>query len=234
MAGSHRAPTPPRRSGRLVRTLGIVAVVAVIIAGAYAFDQSRKDDPDPAGSGSPTTTPTPSSLPTVTLSPTPTPTPKPTATAKPLPRVKPSAPKRLVVSGLLDVGFDSTITPKNGVLQPGSTAEVARWGGRGVPGSPSRDTVFLIGKVSANGAFQKLPRLHSGSHVTLRTQTGLLTYTVRTVTRRKAAGLTHDPTFARRVPNRLQLVGIRYDSHGDRTGTVVVVTAELTRARAGR
>ncbi|RNL79257.1 hypothetical protein EFL95_09600 [Nocardioides marmorisolisilvae] len=136
-----------------------------------------------------------------------------------------------MVSGVLDVGFDSTVSPKNGVLTPLSTAEIARWGGRGVPGSPSSDTVFLIGKVSSGGAFEKLPDLHRGAQITLRTQTGVLTYTVHTVVGHKATGLTKDSTFTQRVPGRLQLVGIRYDRSGDRTGTVVLVTAQLTGAR---
>jgi hypothetical protein len=139
----------------------------------------------------------------------------------------------MVVSGVLDIGFDSTVEPKDGVLVPRSTAEVARWGGRGVPGSPSRDTVFIVGKVSPGGAFERLPRLRRGTDVLLRTQSGRLTYTVQAVTERRAAGLTRDLAFAKRVPGRLQLVGIRYDASGDRTGRVLVVTAVLTAARAG-
>lgn len=210
-------------------------IVAVVVGGAYGLNRAQHDDPrgaDRTPSASPTPLPTNSSSPTPTPSPSPTPSPVPTKTAKPLPRVAASAPKRMVVSGVFDLGFDSTTEPKDGVLTPRSTAEVARWGGRGVPGSPSRDTVFIVGKVSAGGAFERLPQLRPGTQVLLRTGSGRLTYTVREVTERRATGLTRDLGFARRVPGRLQLVGIRYDSRGERTRRVLVVTAELTGARA--
>ncbi|MFL6158750.1 MAG: hypothetical protein ACJ72D_21895 [Marmoricola sp.] len=240
MAGTHRAPAPSRRSRGPATVLAVVVLVAAAIGGGYALNRSRGDDHRQAKPPSSTPATTPTSLPTVTITPpvtpaTPTATSKPThrPTAKPLPRVQPSAPKRLVVRGLLDVGFDSTTSPENGVFTPRSTAEVARWGGRGVPGSPGRDTVYLIGKVSAGAAFAKLPGTSDGAHVFLHTRTGMLTYTVQAVATHRAAGLTHDRSFMLRVPGRLQLVGIRYDAKGDRTGTVVVVTAVLSSARAG-
>src|SRR5689334_7483656 len=104
MAGSHRAETPPRRRGRGWLALGIAAVTAAAIGSAYALTHSDGAAPrTPASTPTATPTPTPTSLPTVTI----TPTQAPTKTAKPLPRVAPSAPRRLVVRGLLDVGFDS-------------------------------------------------------------------------------------------------------------------------------
>jgi len=241
MAGTHRAPAPSRRSRGPATVLAVVVLVAAAIAGGYVLNRSRGDDPPQAGPPSSTPATTPTLLPTVTVTPRVTPTATTAATSTPthrpaakvLPRVQPSAPKRLVVRGLLDVGFDSTITPHDGVFTPRSTAEVARWGGRGVPGSPGRDTVYLIGKVSAGGAYAELPRTRDGAHVFLHTRTGMLTYTVQAVATRRAAGLTHDKSFMLKVPGRLQLVGIRYDAKGDRTGTVVVVTAVLSSARAG-
>jgi hypothetical protein len=209
--------------------LVLLVLVVAAAGGVYALNWSNDDPTDTTG-GLPTPhvsigSPTPSSTPT------PTATAKPTPTAKPLPRVKPSAPKRLVVAALLDVGFDSTVTPENGLFQAASTAEVARWGGRGVPGSPAADTVYLIGKVTAGGALQRLPRLHRGTRIFLRTQTGVLTYTVQATADRQARGLATRPDFAKRVAGRLQLVGIRYDASGDRTGRILVVTAQLTGAR---
>jgi hypothetical protein len=207
-----------------------MAIIAVVIGGGYQLHRSHDDDP---GSGKPASTPTPSltptALPTVTLSPTPT-APPTTRAPKPLPTVKPSAPKRVIVAGLFDVGFDSVVAPHNGVFRAASTAEVARWGGRGVPGSPSPDTVYVIGKVSTRGAFAKLPKLHRGVRISLQTRTGVLTYTVQTVTERKEQGLTADPTFREAHPGRLQLVGIRYGANGDRMGMILVVTAQLTGA----
>lgn len=231
MAGSHRAPAPERRSRTPAIVLLAVLLVAAATGGVYALNRNKDDGAGPTAPPTPATTAPSTTTPTTpAVSPTPTSTPRPTA--KPLPRVKPSAPRRLVAQGLFDVGFDSTVTPRNGVFTAGSTAEVARWGGRGVPGNPSHDTVYLIGKVSADGAFERLARLHRGGRLSLRTQTGLLTYTVHTTVARPAAGLTHTTVFTHHVPGRLVLVGIRYDSHGDRTGTIVVVTAQLTGARS--
>jgi hypothetical protein len=135
------------------------------------------------------------------------------------------------VAGLINVGFDDVVAPRNGVFSAASTAEVARWGGRGVPGSPTDDTVYVIGKIATGGAFAKLPQVHRGTRITLRTRTGVLTYTVQATTERAAQGLTRDDTFTARHVGRLQLVGIRYDGRGDRTGKVLVVTAQLTAAR---
>jgi hypothetical protein len=93
--------------------------------------------------------------------------------------------------------------------------------------------VYIIGKVSAGGAFQKLPRLQRGDRVVLRTRAGALTYTVRGIDDKPARGLTRDPGFSRRVEGRLVLVGIRYRSGDERTGRILVVTAQLTGARSG-
>jgi len=210
----------------------VLAGVLVLAAAGGVYAATRPDN-GTAHDTAPRVTPTPTVSLTPTPTPTPTRTPTPTHTAKPLPRVTPAAPRRLVASGLFDVGFDSTVSPKNGVFTAGSTAEVARWGARGVPGSPAKDTVYVIGKVSTGGAFAKLAKLHRGSRVTLRTQNGVLTYTVHSVVGKPAKGLTADATFRERRAGRLQLVGIRYDSRGDRTGTMIIVTAQLTGARTG-
>ena len=232
MAGSHRAPAPTRRSRTPAVVLVAVLVVGAAIAGGYALSRSDDDPPDHPAAPRPTSTSsapvtTPTSHPTVHS----TPPPKATPTAKPLPRVRPSPPRRLVVPGVLDVGFDDVVAPRNGVFRAASTAEVARWGGRGVPGSPGTDTVYVIGKASADGAFARLGALHRGSRITLRTSTGVLSYTVQATTEAAAKGLTADASFKQRVVGRLQLVGIRYDAKGDRTGTILVVTARLTGAR---
>jgi hypothetical protein len=209
----------------------VVLLVAAVIGGVYALNRPGGEDP---GSAS-TPFPTPSSLPTVTFTPSPSQspsgTPSPSKAAKPLPRVAPSVPRRFEVAGLINVGFDDVVAPRNGIFSAASTAEVARWGGRGIPGSPTDDTVYVIGKVSAGGAFAKLPQVHRGTRITLRTRNGALTYTVQAATERSAKGLTKDDTFTARYVGRLQLVGIRYDADGDRTGKILVVTAQLTAAR---
>ncbi|MFL6024268.1 MAG: hypothetical protein ACJ72O_13095 [Marmoricola sp.] len=213
--------------------LAAAALVAAVVGGAFALTRSKGDD-EPGAAGTPRPTPTVSTSPTVTpTSPTPTVSPTPTATAaaKPLPRVAASSPRRMVVTGLLDIGFDDAVAPHDGLFRAASTAEAARWGGRGVPASPARDTVYVVGKVSSGGAFEKLPKLRRGTRITLRTDAGVLTYTVQATATRAAQGLTSDPGFTKRVVGRLQLVGLRYDARGNRADTVLIVTAQLTSAR---
>lgn len=236
MAGSHRAPAPERRSRFSPWALALTLVVLLVPLALFLHNRSGDDDPStPSSTSTPDTSiqTTPTHVPTA---PTPTLpqatlTPRATRAAEPLPRVKPDVPRRLIVAGLIDIGFDDAIAPHNGVFQAASTAEAARWAGRGLPGSPSTDTVFLIGKVSNSGAFEKLPNLKRGSRITLRTDSGVLTYTVQAIATKASAGLTKDAAFVGRHVGRLQLVGIRYTAAGDRTGATLVVTAQLTGAR---
>ena len=214
--------------------LAAVLLAGAAIGGAYALTRSDGDGartpaaPRPTPQ-SPAQSPTPASPPTVHS----TPPPVPRHTAKPLPRVRTSASRQLVVRGVLDVGFDHVVAPRGGVFRAASTAEVARWGGRGVPASPSTDTVYVIGKMSAGGAFARLGRLHRGNRISLRTDTGVLTYTVQAAREVPARGLTENASFKLAHVGRLQLVGIRYDARGDRTGTIRLVTAQLTATRPG-
>jgi hypothetical protein len=159
----------------------------------------------------------------------PTATPSKTATAN-LPRVAQDAPRRLVSGDLIDTGFDEAVAE----IDASSTSEVARWESRGSPGSPGTDTVYVIGRVYADGdsAFADLPRLKPGAKVSIRTDTGTMTYTVRAATLKAEAGLADAPLFTTRKAGRLVLVGIRYDESGDRLGKALVVTAELTGAKA--
>jgi hypothetical protein len=119
-------------------------------------------------------------------------------------------------------------------LEPASTSEVARLASRGSPGSPATDTVVVVGKVLTGGdsAFADLPGLSTGSIVTIRTDAGTLTYTVSGSTLRPGSGLASDPLVTEHSPDRLVLVGIRYAASGDRLADALVVTAQLSDARA--
>lgn len=233
MAGSHRAAVPARPNRTPVAALAVVLLVAAVIAGVFVLADSDDGSPRRAA---PTRTPsataslTPSSLPTVTASLTPSPSPR-TSTAPALPRVQPAAPRRIAVRGVLDTGFDNAIAPRDGLFRPASTAEVARWGGRGVPSSPGTDTVYVVGKVTTGGAFARLPAVRRGDRISLYTDRGVLTYTVQAAAEKASRGLTRDPGFTQVHRGRLQLVGVRYDADGNRAETVLVVTAQLTAAR---
>ncbi len=135
------------------------------------------------------------------------------------------------VAGVLNVGFNSSIEPRSGRFTITLTERAARWGSRGEPGSPGTDTVYVIGKIAgANSAFQHLGRLHTGSRIVLRTDVGLLTYTVGSVAQHRASGLLNDPAFRARLNGRLVLVGLEFSgTHPSRN--VLLVTAQLSGAK---
>jgi hypothetical protein len=235
--GSHRAPRPERSTTVPRRALLLAVVVALIPAAWITVDRSLGGDDKPSAHASDKPIPPVSSspaLPPTTATPTPTATPPATPKHRPLPRVAPAVPRRLTAGSILDVGFDDSVEPSGDRFTAGSTAEVARWGSRGEPGSPGTDTVFIVGKVHADGsgAFGRLGSLRTGTKVAVRTDRGTLTYTIRAVTRPAEAGITGTAAFVQKVPGRLILLGIRYDAGGNRLDRYLMVTAELTAARA--
>jgi hypothetical protein len=216
----------------------VVAIVLALIP-ATALTAKRVFDTSSSPGGSSTDLPIPPVTPSATA---PSATPSATPGSKPstapskgptvhLPKIAADSPRRITSAAAIDSGFDSSVTD----LDASSDSEVARWDPRGSPGSPGTDTVYVIGRVRADGdsAFAKLPRLEAGSTVSIRTDNGTLTYTVRTTTLKQSSGLEHDPLFRTHKPGRLVLLGIRYDASGDRLAKALVVTAELTGAKRG-
>lgn len=229
MAGSHRAPRVKERSRVSGRAAGIAIALAMVPLVWFAVERAT-DDPDQAPDRGALGVPTA----TASTTPSPTTTRKPTRAAEPvLPRLAPAVPRRLASGSLLDVGFDDSIEPRNGSFRAASTGEVARWGSRGLPASPGKDTVYIVGTTRPNGkgAFGRLPRLKPGAEVTIRTDRGRLTYTVVSAADRPTGGLANNDAFAARVQGRLILVGLRADRSGDATGRAYVVVATLTAVR---
>ena len=208
----------------------MVAIVLALVPATALTARQVFDDPSSPGAGS-TDLPIPPVSPSATAPttrPSASPTATPTEPAVTLPRIRPDAPRRIMSGRLLDAGFDSSVTR----LDASSDAEVARWDPRGSPGSPGTDTVYVIGRVRADGdsAFAGLPRLRAGARVSIRTDRGTLTYTVRSTSLEPAQGLAQTTLFRTHERGRLVLVGIRYDASGDRLARALVVTAELTGA----
>lgn len=242
MAGSHRATPSPRKTGVSRRAVLVAIVVALVPAVGYALHGAFDNGSGTPGSHQtpapipPVTTPTASITPVTPSAPVSTPvsTPsRPVTHVPPQPHLPPVAldvPRRLLSAGLLDVGFDDSVEPRNGAFHAASTAEVARWGSRGEPGMPATDTVVVIGKSFTKGvsAFDTLPKIRAGAHIVIRTDSGDLTYTVRSVTSQKAAGLARTPTLRTKAPGRLVVVGIGYDRSGHETGRATVVVAEVS------
>lgn len=214
-------------SARAIVVAVVLALVpAAALAVVQALDESSRQPHDAS-----TDLPIPPVSPSATRSGTPTPstsTPTPTPTRAPLPRIAPDAPRRLVAGNLVDTGFDEATTD----VDASSDSEATRLESRGSPGSPGTDTVVVLGRVLADGdsAFANLPRLEKGARVTIRTDSGTLTYTVTATRLRPEAALAGDPLLTARHRGRLVLVGIRYDDAGDRLDRALVVTAQLSGA----
>jgi hypothetical protein len=232
VAGSHRAERPkkPARSA-IPRWALVAAIVVALVPAAYLTAHRTFQDSSATPGDHTSDLPIPPVSPstTVTIT-TPSATPAPTATPEPaprLPRIAPDAPRRITSGQAIDSGFDSSVTD----LDASSDAEVARWDPRGSPGSPGKDTVYVLGRVRTGAAFAQLGDLRKGSKVSIRTDAGTLTYTVTGTALRPEDGLSRDPLFRRHHAGRLILVGIRYDASGDRLGKALVVTAQLSAAR---
>ena len=230
MAGSHRADRTSRARSALPRWAWLLGVAVAVLpagtiighrvwAGTATSAVRSADQPIP-----PTTPAT--SAPPATPSPASSPSGLPTTVASVRTTVAPDAPRRITAGRDLDSGFDSAVT----TLDPASTGEVARWGARGSPGSPGTDTVYVVGSMRSGGAFEPLARLKVGNHVSIRTDSGTLTYTVEATGQKHDAALLSDPLFTEHAPGRLVLVGIRYAASGARLPDALIVTAQLSSA----
>ena len=229
MAGSHRAERSrrTRSSAGVPRWAVVAAIVVALVPAAYLTAHRAFQDTSATPAEHTTDLPIPPVSPSVTgpvTTPSATPT---TAPAPRLPRISPDAPRRITAGRLIDSGFDSSVTD----LDASSDAEVARWDPRGSPGSPGTDTVYVVGRIRADAAFARLGDLRKGSRVSIRTDSGTMTYTVGGTALRAEAGLRQDPLFRRHHPGRLVLVGIRYGASGDRLAKLLVVTAQLSAAK---
>lgn len=220
----------------------VVAVFAIQGMRVAGRDADAEATPSPTASptstptdtGSPATSPTPTATPTPTTGSTsgstkPSPTP-PTVDPADLPALTPAEPRRLTVAGVLDVGFDELTAVATAPLTALTSDEVTRLDERGMPGNPISDTVVVVGedRAGATTAFGGLGDLRVRDEVVLRTDTGLLTYTVTVKRTLPAAGILDAPLLAHRVPGRLVLVGARYDAAGGRAERDLVVSASLT------
>ncbi len=194
-----------------------------VFNGSSSPSGASTDLPIPPVSPSGTTsTAAPSSPPTTPAASQPTP-------AERLTKISPDTPRRITSGTLIDSGFDSSSTD----LDASSDSEVARWGQRGSPGSPGTDTVYVFGRVRPAGdsAFADLSKVTVGATVSIRTDSGTMTYTVSEKKLKAESGLAQSSLFTTHQPGRLVLVGIRYDDTGSRLDKVLVVTAQLTGAK---
>jgi len=82
----------------------------------------------------------------------------------------------------------------------------------------------------SGGAFEPLGRLRDGSRVSIRTDSGTVTYTVQAQGLKPYSSLRRDPLFTEQAPGRLVLVGIRYAASGARLPEALVVAAQLSGA----
>jgi len=232
VAGSHRAERAPRARSSLPRWAVLLGIAVALVPAAVivghrvwggASSEVRSTDQPIRPVTSSTTAPATASP---TPSPATSPSAQPTTPAPVLTKVAPDTPRRIIAGRVLDSGFDSAVT----TLDPASTSEVARWGLRGSPGSPGTDTVYVVGSMRSGGAFEPLGRLRDGSRVSIRTDSGTVTYTVQAQGLKPYSSLRRDPLFTEHAPGRLVLVGIRYAASGARLPDALIVTAQLSSA----
>ena len=119
------------------------------------------------------------------------------------------------------------------VLDP-PTLDDAYWVGcRGMPGTDSDGTVFIIGHSLSGGAavFNELPTLVAGDDVMVTTAKGTLVYRVQhTATYAKFGEVQTAPEVIDRVPGRLVLVTCMRMPDGGETDDNFVAHAELVGA----
>lgn len=238
MSGSHRAGNPRAPMVRGLAVLVVLALVALLVWAIWIRPQGTDRDTgsetgSETGAGTtPSQTPSPSGSPAGTPSGTPDQTPSPSSTrdARPaLPKLRESSPRRLVIPGVLDLGFTSSVEDTDGRLVPTSRTRLSRWAARGLPASPGARTVVIVGaaNLSGRGGLSALSQVRTGAKVELRTDAGVLTYTVRESRKLAVSGQVEHQLLADR-PGRLVLIGALYDNAGSRPTEDLVVVAELT------
>jgi len=223
-AGNHRSDSAHNLRHQLI----LVAILAtLILLGVATFffltdnDESRTTPSKPSmpspsltdSTKSASSSPEPSSAGEVT-----TPADLPTAAA--------SSPRRLILDGQ-EIGFDESLTDQVDHLIPRTTAELSRWDARGRPASPSDSAVVIVGKAKVGGGFENLDSVATGDEISIRTDTGVFTYTVTQVGRIQVENQVANPDLED-SPGRLLLVGSQYDAADDRATEDILVTAQLT------
>jgi hypothetical protein len=154
----------------------------------------------------------------------------PTLTADPIDRVGVSEVTELKIPGVLSAPFGGAIaTNDKNQLVPPNSSEVFRWVKLGLPGCPSRGTVFLVGHTvrAGGGVFDHLQQVQPGQLVILETETGTVRYRVEKTNlydRRTLPDV--DKVFAN-VPGRLVLVGCFLNKDGSPQNRNFVVTARI-------
>lgn len=239
VAGKRRAQ-PSRPAGLPSWAWTALAVGAVLLLAWFTLQILLGGDTEAPPKSTPSaapTTPTTSGSPSKSPSPSPTQKPSPTTptptTPADLPALSPDQPRGLVIDGLVDAGFDDAVGTSDGTLRPASGEELSRWADRGSPGSPGEDAVIVVGAADpsdSSTALSRLPEVRVGTKIELRTDQGVLTYTVGKTFDVKSSGLLVNPEVTNRKPGRLLLVGEEYAASGDRLDTFQVVVAILTGA----
>ena len=154
----------------------------------------------------------------------------PTLTADPIDRVEASEIEQLKIPGVLKASFGGAILPNgDNQLVPPTSSEVFRWAERGLPGCPSRDTVFLLGHTvrAGGGVFDRLQHIQPGQSVVLDTKAGTVRYEVESIDRYDKGAVPNLNEVYRDVPGRLVLVGCFLNEDGSLQTRNTVVMAKI-------
>jgi len=236
MPTSHRAEGRARGARTRLIIAGVVALVVVVAILVFALTRSGASTPKATP---PTPTPTPSVTPSTPASPTPTqttkPTTKPTKAAPSIAPVPASPPHQITIGSLVDAGFKSSIGVIDGHLIPGAASKLQRLETRGMPGSPGKDTVVLVGAANdrGTGALDDLAKVRTGETIALTTQTGTLTYRITALQHAAPNAVLGLPQVRAHVPGRLVVDCASYVGL-DRTNRDLVVIAQLVKGESLR
>lgn len=120
--------------------------------------------------------------------------------------------------------------PRTNVLVPPGTTLVHRWADRGLPGTTTRDTVYLLGHTvrAGGGVFDRLQTVRVGQLVHVTTARGTLNYRVDATRLYEKDQIQHADEVYASVPGRLVLIGCYLNSDGSPQDRNVVVFATLT------
>lgn len=234
MPTSHRAPRAARGRALLIGAGVVVVVVIGLVIALTLGGGEQKTPPAAAVTNSPTPSPSaaasPSAVPPPSAKAKPSKAPAPTITAVPA-----SPPHEITIGNLVTAGFSDSVDVVARHLIPKRTDKLQRLGTRGVPGSPGKDTVIVVGAANdrGTGVLDDLHQVRTGQTIALTTQTGTLTYKVTTVRHASPTAVLNLAQVREHRAGRLVIDCANYVGP-NRTNSDLVVIAQLVKAQSLR
>lgn len=231
MAGSHRNNEVEVRTWNLpligLVVLGVIGAFVTVWGVVLLTGENEGALPDPAA-----TPPSPSVTISIDASPDASASADPSSSesdSADVPPAEAAPPRRLVIDGVVDSGFDNAVTGDD-PLEAGSSNRLSRLESRGLPGSPGTDTVVVVGedRFDRNAVLNDIADATVGQTIRLETGEATLIYTIDEILELSSDEVQQHPSVAEEDGTRLVLVATTFDDQGERTGTDSVVVATLS------